>query len=190
MTGRTIPQLPLIRMVGAGLAVVMMGGFIARPMVLRIQHQRAVLAELRAQHAMAQALVDEQDRYDTALQERQAQYQTLQQRWRTVTSMAGVIETLTALAKSAHVELLAAESHRGTAPPAVIQVGPDLVVREVPLTLEVSGRYRQLGDFLGRLHGAPCVTSLRGMGLARQSSGPARVKMQLLVLVYLAEPSP
>jgi Tfp pilus assembly protein PilO len=105
-------------------------------------------------------------------------------------SVARVLESISFLAREERVEIAAIQpqvAEEGEVPTAVLELGPELSLRETPLTLSVVGTYRQVGMFLSHLTQGPFLASIRSLRLTKPTEGSSRLRADLAVSVYLAE---
>lgn len=172
---------------GIGLAVVLVACFVAMPVLKRLARQWQTLRTLEAQLAEAR-------RMDTALPGLQARVQDLQSRYHDVKerigdgqSTARILEILSEQARAAGVELTAVQPRVGEDEQRVLAVGANLSLREQPLRLQITGRYRQLGEFLGRLPEASFLGSVRNLHIVKPSPGSSRLEAELVLAVYVSE---
>jgi Tfp pilus assembly protein PilO len=66
-------------------------------------------------------------------------------------------------------------------------MGEGLTLREVPLTLQLTGRYRHIGEFLAGLAEEPFAVAVRSLTMARAETSRTQVRAELLLMVYLAD---
>lgn len=157
------------------------------PVTARISERQAVLHELRVKVADAKAMVDQRPRQEAAQREAQARFRALEARTGERQSVAGVLELIAASAKQHRLQLVAVKPRTDVHDRRVVPLGEEVSLQEVPLSLQVVGRYRQIGEFLGALEGSPFIASVRKVTMVRQQAGSAQLQADLELGIYLME---
>ena len=177
------------------IGVLLLGGlsrFVYLPLMAAIREQRVMLRDLRVKIADAQELAEGVPIQEAALQQAQERYRGLERRIDTGQSIARILETLRRQAKDHALELVAVQPRAGANGQPTITIQPDLILRETPLTLQLTGRYRQVGEFLGELLNAPFLASVRTLTVTKPDAQHPRLRADLVLALYLSErlPSP
>ncbi len=178
---------PLLWGGAALLALGLLVQLVYRPLTARIGAQRMALRELRVKVADAQALAQQAPQHQAALERARVRYQALERRLGDGQGIARALETLSAQAKERRLEFVGVQPSAGEGEQPVVMVGPALRLRELPLTVQLTGRYRQLGEFLGELPQAPFLAVVRRLTLSRPRADTPKVLAELLLSVYPAE---
>ena len=163
-TWSTMIRMPRhVLVIGAAGVALLIGAsvrFVEVPLSHRIGRAWSTLHEVRAQATAARELERRLAEQQARLQETQAALAAIKLHVGNVQGMAKALETLRQHAVSHHVELTVtqqpAEEETGA-----LTLAPDLVLHDVPLTLHVEGRYRDIGAFLGALTSLPFVSTVR-----------------------------
>ena len=162
------------------------------PVVGRIGEQRVQLNVLAVKVADAQVLAELLPKHEAALREADTRYRALESRVGDGQSIARILDGLGKWAKDHRLEVVAVQprSAETPEPPLLVASGPQLRLRAVPLTLRLKGRYRQLGEFLGKLTDAPFVGTVRRLAIHQPSSDSAQLEADVVLAVYLKERAP
>lgn len=167
----------------AGLAALIAA--VAYPLLWRgLAGQHGRLGALQAQIAEAQRATAEQPDRARGLEEAKQRLAPLIRRVGQGQSMARVLETLNARAQEHRLQIVAVQP-RAAAASARAAAG-SLTLREAPLELQVSGRYRQIGEFLGSLADAPFLAAVRTVTLSSPQESPL-LEGRISLVVYLEE---
>jgi Tfp pilus assembly protein PilO len=102
-------------------------------------------------------------------------------------SIARILETLSQQAKRHRLELVAVQPPIEEEEPRRVGVGAEMILRELPLSVHVTGRYRQIGEFLGALSHAPFLSSVRHVRMMKPQADRATIQADLALVVYLAD---
>lgn len=177
---------------GVGAALLVLGAVrvIYLPVLARIGERRAALQELTVKIAEGTILIESATAHEAALQELQARSRALEGRLSDEQSLATVLETIAGQANAYRLELVAVQPRTDVHGQQPLALGPDLRVRAIPLSLQVTGRYRQVGEFLAALHEAPFLVSVRKVTMTRQQEGSAALQGDVELAVYLMDLSP
>ena len=173
---------------GALVALVLAARFLYLPVVARIGERRVALTDLRVKtadaHLLAARLADE----ERTLTEAQAQHRALERRAGGGQSVARILETLSQQAKDHRLELVAVQPREeDESETRTLTLGPELTLQEIPLRLQLTGRYRQIGEFLGGLIHTPFISSVRELRMRKPEAGSATLQADLVLAVYLAK---
>lgn len=167
----------------AGLVVAGVVWCLYAPLLVRIGAARATSQDLRVKIGdMAYLEQDGQSAEDV-----DARYRALARRVGQDQSLAGVLASLSQLARDHRLELVSVQPLPDEAQQPVVSMGPLLALRPVPVHLQVVGRYRQFGEFLSGVGASPFLSSVRRLELANVSAGGAQLRAELELLVYIAE---
>ena len=157
------------------------------PLLGRLATVRMHLREVEAHLAEGTALIGQRATHETTLARAQQQYATATQRLGADTSLARVLETFKAQAQNHRLEFTATQPRAAEAAPRLVTMGEGLTLREVPLTLQLTGRYRHIGDFLAGLTEEPFAVAVRSLKMARPETSRTQVRAELLLMVYLTD---
>ena len=166
-------------------ALVLLVRFVYLPVVARIGERRASLTDLRVKTADAHLLASRLSDEERALTEAQAQHRALERRVGEGQSMARILETLGQQAKDRRLELVAVQPKEGESEPLTLRLGSALTLHEVPLRLQLTGRYRQIGEFLGELIHTPFISSIKELKTRKPEADSATLQADLVLAVYL-----
>ena len=172
---------------GAVALLVMVVAMVDVPLCGRIGRQLTTLKDLRVKIADAKVLVQQLPEQEAASRASEERYRAMASRVGSGQSVARILETLSLQAKEHHLEYEAVQPPADEEDQRRFTVGPTLALREVPLTLQLAGRYRQLGEFLAELPNAPYLASLKQLTVSRPASDSLKLRADLLLTVYLAE---
>ena len=168
--------------------LVLLVRFVYLPVVARIGERRASLTDLRVKTADAHLLASRLPDEECALTEAQARYGALERRIGEGQSVARILETLGQQVKDQRLELVAVQPREeDQAASRTLTVGPALTLHEVPLRLQLTGRYRQIGEFLGGLSHTPFMSSVRELRMRKPEADSAILQADLVLAVYLAK---
>ena len=162
------------------------------PVVARIVEQRVALNDLTVKVADAKVLAEAMPGQEAALHEAQTRYRALESRVSEGQSVARILDGLGKWAKEHRLEVVAVQprSAEPSEPPLLVTAGRELTLRAIPLTLRLKGRYRQLGEFLGKLSAAPFVGTVRKLTVHQPSSESAQLEADVVLAVYLKDRTP
>jgi len=170
--------------VGAALAVRCL--FV--PAAGRVVTGQRTLKELTANISNAREMAARVAQEEAVLQQSQERYRLLERRVGTEQSVARILEALGAQAREHRLELVALQPRADDEEQDTLSFGPDLTLREIPLTLQLTGRYRHVGAFLGRLADQPFVASVKSLTMAKPETNSVQLSANLVLAVYLARP--
>ena len=170
---------------GTVLALVLQVRFLLMPGVARLRESRGALQELQAAIASTGALVSRLPKEQAALQDVQGRSRALASRVGERQSVARILETLSRQAKAGQLELVTMQPRAGEGGKRLLSFGPELTLSEAPLTLQVTGRYQALGEFLGRLSDAPFLSSVRTLTVTKPDAARPELRADLVLVVYL-----
>jgi len=179
------PQLKAAAPLGLTLAAVIVGvKLLVLPSAVRLQARRAELQALDAQVLQAREMQTQQAPQRALWEQAKPRYDAAIDRVGGGQSIAKILDTLDAQAKERGLELVATQPKRqGDA--AGLAWGPGLSMRELPLSLQLHGHYKQLGEFLAWMPQAPFVSAVRKLTISKQTSGGLLAELELAV--YLRE---
>lgn len=172
---------------GALLILALAGRTMMWPLIRSIDDRYEQLRSLQVRIADARLLLDRRGEQEAALREAQSRYQASARRVGTERSIAKILEALNGLAKAHRLELVAVQPRAEEESRPMAALASGLTLREIPLTLRVTGRYRQLGEFLGSLSGAPFLSSVRRFALTKPQAGSLALHAEMVLAVYLVE---
>ena len=161
--------------------------FMCMPLLGRITTLRARLQEVGAQIADDTTLAGQAAAHEAVLAQAQREYQALAKRLGAEASLARVLETFKLQAQDHRIELMAAQPRAAEAKPRVVALGEDMTLREVPLTLQLTGRYRHIGEFLALLADEPFAVAVRSLKIAKTDGSRTQLRAELLLTVYLTD---
>jgi Tfp pilus assembly protein PilO len=162
------------------------------PVIGRIGAQQAQLNDLAVKVADAKVLTEALPRQEAALREAQTRYRAFESRVGEGQSVPRILDGLGKWAKDHRLEVVAVQPRTADAvePPLIVAAGSGLTLRTTPLALRLKGRYRQLGEFLGKLSAAPFVGTVRKLTVRQPSSESAQLEADVVLAVYLKERAP
>ena len=162
--------------------------FVYAPVFARIMQQRAMIQELRLKTTEARTLAAERSAQEAEFQRVQERYRVLERQIGKGQSIARILEALSDDAKRRRLEFVAVQPRREEGQkPRVLNLGPQTLWREVPLSLQLTGRYRQIAEFLGGLSEAPFFGVLRTVTITKAQSEGLSLKADVELAVYLEE---
>lgn len=165
----------------------MMLQLMCMPLLGQLAHRQARLRAMTVEMDSSAALVAQADAYDALLAQTQQRYQALAQRFGQESSLARALETLKMQAQEHRVELVAMQPKASEAKSRTVTLGEGVQLREVPLIVHVTGRYRHIGEFIARLADEPFAVAVRSLKMAKAEGSRTRVRAELLMTVYLTE---
>lgn len=154
------------------------------PAIGRLTRGRSALGEVRSRLAAAQAIVEARAAHADALARARATYEPWEIRLGADRSVARVLEELTERASQRRLQLVAIQP-KAEETPRVLSAGGGLTVREMPIQLRLTGRYQQLGEFLGALRGSRFLGAVRRVAVERHQEGGPVLTGDVELLVYL-----
>jgi Tfp pilus assembly protein PilO len=174
-----------------GLCVVLvLVRFLYLPVVAQIRERRVALQELQVKMADVQRVTEELPNQEAAVRKAQERYRLFHDRLGKGQSVARVLEELDALAKEKRLQLITTQSSVEEGSERLVTLGPDIVLREIPLTMQLTGRYRQVAEFLGELDEAPFMATVQRLSLTKPDREESRLKADTTLTVYLADRMP
>jgi Tfp pilus assembly protein PilO len=192
LSGVKVQGRPLYLLAATGLLAVALvtARFLYLPAVNQIRQRQVALEELRVKMANVQHVQEELPRQEAAVRQATQRYRALQARLGEGQSVARILEELDGLAKSKRLQFLAKQSSAEDGQERRLTLGPEIALRETPLTVQLTGRYRQVAEFLGQLRQAPFVASVQQLSLTKIAGEGSRLQADLSLAVYLAERMP
>ena len=187
-----LPQLQprqriLLGAVAACVLLLVLIRFLYLPALTRISAQRSTLHDLRVKIADAHVLVSQSASQHDALREAQKRWNVLERRIENGQSVARILEMLSQEAKQHRLELTAVKPRAEDVDQRILTLGPEMMLREVPLTIQLTGRYRPLGEFLAELPNAPFIASVRKLTMTKPQADSPMLQANFVLAVYLAE---
>ena len=179
----------LAGLTGVLVVLVLAARFLYVPAMARVNRHRAALQDLKVKIADAHVLTEQLPQQQSALEDAQQRHRMMFGRVGDGQSVARILEQLSALAKSEHVELATVQP-RADEEPRLVAMTPDLTMREIPLRLQLKGRYQQIGNFLGHLPTAPFIASVRQCSMTKPQGETAQLEAELVIGVYVADRAP
>ena len=167
------------------IGAVLLASFIYVPLCASLNRQRADLKALHVQVANARVMATQLAAEELALAETQQRRQTLQRRIGSGQSVARVLETLSQQAKMHRLELVATQPRADESKARNVSLGSGIVLTEIPLTIQLTGRYRNLGEFLAEVPQAPYAASIKSLTLVRPAIESPKVQADLILAIYL-----
>ena len=170
-------------------ALTLLVRFVYQPMLGTLHEQRTIVRDLQVKIADARGLADRMPMQEALLQQERERYRTLVGRIDKSQSVARVIEVLRTQAKDRQVQLSAVQPHAEPDALRAFAFGSETTLRETLLTLQVSGRYRRIAEFLGALLDQPFLVHVRAVRLATSAAKGKDLHAELSLAVYLPERS-
>ncbi len=155
------------------------------PLIAHLLDERATWRDLRAKRIAAESLPSQAPEQEAALHQLQSRYRQLESQLSGGQSVARILEELGARAREQSLELTVIQP-RLPKSPKTVALSPGLTLRETPLSLQLSGRYRAIGEFLSTLPDAPFLASISSLMLTRPEAA-APLRAELVLTVYTAE---
>lgn len=189
MTPRALSASQRIAIGAIGFAVAAAGAvrFLYVPVVARLMRQRAMMQELRLNIAEARTLAGERSVREAEFQRVQARYQALERQIGTGQSIARILEALSDDAKRRRLAFVAVQPRREAQEPRLLSLGAETVLREVSLSLQLTGRYRQIAEFLGALNEGPFLGVVRTVTMTKAQAEGLSLQADVELAVYLEE---
>jgi Tfp pilus assembly protein PilO len=158
------------------------------PVVERIGMQRDAARQLRRSIEEAQMVSLELAARRDAFRRATDRMAEIESRIGKGQALARVLDTLRSQATRCHVMMsatqLAENQDQTLAPP--IPLAAELRLQEVPVSVTLAGRYRQLGEFLAALTDAPFLSEVRSLTIKRKADRGSQLEAQMELVVYLA----
>lgn len=174
--------LPLAKMASAAVGALSLVAVLS----VGISARWAQLTQVNQQLAQAHTIIDSLPTHQAALADQQAHYEQLLDRVGLRQSLAQALQHLSRRAEGVNLPLTVVQP-QAEEELSRWSVGHELTVREIPLTLELTGRFRQVGAFLEALTDAPLLYSLRKLTMARSDAGASTITAHVALSVYLAQ---
>ena len=194
-TRRTTMKLTTRQKASVGLAVASLVCFLAvrvlyLPVFARIGERRATLTDLQVKVADAREFGATLPAEEAALRATSARNDTLERRLGEGQSVARILEALSEQAGDHRLQLVAVQPRAEEREERAVKLGSDLTLRAVPLALTLTGRYQQVGEFLGELGRAPFVASVEALSMTKPDAGSPKLQADLELAVYLKATDP
>jgi len=172
---------------GLSVTLVLLVRFVYLPVIGQIRERMATWHDLRVKLADAKGLLPKVPAQEVAFQQVKAKASALQIRLGNGQALARILDALRARAQDLNLEFSATQSPPEGAPGNVMSLGPGFALREVPLELTVSGRYRNLGEFLGTLHDAPFIAAVQSLSVKSLPEDHPQLEARVNLAIYLAK---
>jgi Tfp pilus assembly protein PilO len=185
----TARQQLLLGVTGAMVVAVWLMRFLYLPGVARIHARQVQLKDLRVKIADMQGLAERFSSQEAILQEARERYKVLESRIGREQSVPRVLDAIGQLAKGHQLELIAVQPRANEQEASVVTIGSELVLEEIPLSLQLKGRYRHLAEFLGGLSQAPFLSSVRELAVKKLQPESPKLQADLVLVVYIAQRS-
>lgn len=177
----------LLGAVATALGALLVFRWLYLPLFAALRDRYARVQELQVKIDDVQLLKRQQPTQERALVQMTARYTTLERQVGTGQSVARILETLSQQAKHHRLELVAVQPPAEDSEPVHLRLGPEMALQAVPLTVHLTGRYRQVGEFLGELSHASFLSSVRRLTITRPNAERATLQADLVLFVYLAK---
>jgi Tfp pilus assembly protein PilO len=171
-----------------GVTLSVVAGLLYAPLMTRIGQRNAALRKLAMQIAEAEALMGGLEEQERALQQARTLYRHVEERAGQGPTLARILEHLSAQARDHQLELTSVQPQSEAGEARAFSVGASLTLRDVPVRLTLTGRYRHIGEFLEGLNQAPFFSSIHTLTMAKSGHDVAPLQIELLLSVYLAQP--
>ncbi|MBI4323227.1 MAG: type 4a pilus biogenesis protein PilO [Candidatus Omnitrophica bacterium] len=175
----------LLGLVAAAALLVLLVRWVYLPVVGRLRDRAAAIHELRVKLADAQGVLPRLPAQDAAFQETRARFDAFQARLGTDEALASILDTLRREAERWHLEFRASQLPTEDAAERAMRLGPALALRPVPVALNLAGRYRSLGEFLGSLERLPAVVAIETLSVSHKPDLHPRLEATVRLAVYL-----
>ena len=171
------------------LAIAVLIYVLCQPLLGTLRQQRAGLQELRVKIADTRGLASRLPLEEVALRQEEERYRALEGRIDKKQSMARVIEMLRTQAKDYQLQLSAVQPPAKADALRTFAFGSETTLRETLLTLQMSGRYQHIGQFLRALLDQPFLIYVRDVTLTKAAVKEQGLQAELSLAVYLPERS-
>ena len=177
---------------GASVVLILLIRFLYLPVLGTIGERRAILKDLRVKIADVEVLRAQQAAHEAALVEAEVRYRDLKSWISRGESMPRILEALSRQARDDQVELVvlqppAAEGDAQEASVFTLRLRPGLELRQVPLHLTLTGRFFQIGEFLGTLADMPFVVSVQSIRVTKPEISSAKLRVEVVLPVFLTD---
>ena len=179
----------LYGLAGTGLLVVavLLARFVYLPVLGRVAERQGTLRDLRVKLADVHVATERLPQEERRLEEVREHYQLIERRIGQGQSMARILEALNVQAQEHRLQLAAVQPRAEETPAIPLRLSPEITVEEIPLTLQLTGRYRHLAEFLGALQDAPFVSSVKQLAVTRLEAGSPKLRADVVLAVYVRE---
>ena len=161
--------------------------FLYLPLLGRLAERRGSLKDLAVKIEDARVLAGQLPQQQAALQQATVIFQSAHGRIGEGQSVARILEALSLRAKGYQLELTAMQPRAAEDQAAPIVMGPELTLRDVPLTLHLKGRYQSIGEFLGGISHGPFVASVRKVFIRKPQADSTLLEADVVLAAYLEE---
>jgi Tfp pilus assembly protein PilO len=157
------------------------------PLVSRIGAHREALKNLGEKIAEARRSAQLLESKEEAMRQARARYLALERRIGDGQSLARILESLHLLAAEDRLAVVAVQPKRVESEQRELTLGAGITLQEIPLTLELEGRYRQLVRFFEKLPQASLIASIHQLRVTGPKAGHAPLRAEVTLAVYLAK---
>ncbi len=175
----------LLGMTGAAALLMLLVRWVYLPVVGCLRDRAAAIRELRVKLADAQDVLPRLPAQDAAFQETSARFGAFQARVGTDEALARILDALRREAEHWHLEFRANQLSTEDVAERAVRLGSTLVLRPVPVTLNLVGRYRSLGEFLGSLEHLPAMVTIETLSVSHKPELHPRLEATVQLAVYL-----
>ena len=174
-----------------GLAGAVLLGALYAPAVARHHRVRAELQELRSRLLEADLVLPTLESRERTLVAAREQQRRLLVRAGSQRALSTAFAAMKAEAEQHGVQLQAQDFGGDLERARLLTSVPDLLLREVPVTVTLSGHYRAIAEFLGSWTAAPFLVSMRHLEMAppERRGADLRAEVELSLYVAAGEPS-
>ena len=171
---------------GLLMVLVLLVRWVYLPVIGQIRERRVAVQDLRVKIADAKELLPKLPAQEAAFQQAKQRFETLQIRLGNAQALANILDTLRTQAERLHLEFSATQLPYEEEAQGVIRLGAGLALREVPVTLTLIGRYRNLGELLGSLAEAPVVGAIDTLSVGSKPEFQPRLEANVSLKMWLA----
>jgi hypothetical protein len=170
-------------------AALLAARYLYLPVIGTIIERQSSLNDLEVKVGDASVLSEALPKHEASLAQAETRFRALEGRVGQGQSVARVLEGLGKWAKDHRIDVVSVQpgvSESVEASP-LVAAGPALTLRTVPIALRLRGRYRQLGEFLGKLPSAPFVSAVRRCAIHQPSPESPQLEADVVLAVYFQE---
>ena len=177
----------LLGLTGLGVLLLLVVRGCCLPVLGQMRQRQVEANGLRVRMADAEGLLSKLPEEEAAYQQARQRFEDAQRHLGAGQSLARILDALRVRAGECHLEFRATQ-----APPPggdtdkTLQLGPQMVLHEAPVTLTLVGRYRDVGEFLASLREARFLTEVRALSMKPQPDGATQLEASITLTVYLA----
>lgn len=175
----------MLGLAGSALLFLALVRWVYLPVVGRMRERIVAIQDVRVKIADARVVLPKLPAQEAASQEVTQRFEAFQRRVGTEEALANILETLRRDAERLHLAFQASQvPHEETAQRAMM-LGPNMVLKPVPVTVSLVGRYRSVGEFLGGLAELPYVLRVESLSVKQPPDLQPRLEATVSVAVYL-----